>query len=96
MVSHEGAERFVANAKKGTKLVYRYFDLSNVRNIAVTARGQGVLQILFDDVVMGELSFCCRGWEKRKSGVSGGVSHSTVSLMIQQGKLDIISFAVEE
>ena len=96
MVSHEGTERFVANAKKGTKLVYRYFDLSNVGNIAVTARGQGVLQILFDDVAMGELSFSCSGWEKMKVEVSGGTGHSTLCLAVQQGKLDIISFAVEE
>ena len=34
--------------------------------------------------------------EKMKVEVSGGTGHSTLCLAVQQGKLDIISFAVEE
>lgn len=96
MVTHSGRERFVGHAGKGTRLLYRYFDLRKTRSVSVTARGAGVLQILFRGTVQGELAFENDGWEERTLPVSEGAEHSSVCLPVTRGHLDILSFTLKE
>lgn len=91
MVTHSGQERFVSTAGKGTRLVYRYFDLRKTQSVSVIARGKGVLIILFGETMQGKLAFQSDGWEKRTLSVSNGLKHSSVCMTIEYGKLDISS-----
>lgn len=96
MVTHEGNERFVANAAKGTRIVYKYFDLRKTSSATVTARGQGRIQLLFGDVPMGELDFQKEGWQSEILPVTNGKTHTSLSFVVTQGELDVLCFELKE
>lgn len=96
MVTHRGNERFVANARKGTRIVYRYFDLRQTSSIAVTARGWGRVQIFCGEGFSGELSFGETVWEQKECPVSGGQAHMALCFVVTKGKLDILAFELKE
>ena len=92
MVTHCGEECFIANARKDTRIVYKYFDLCDTVTVSVTARGCGTLQVLSDSTPLGQLSFSQQYWKTQTIPVSGGKAHAALCFLVVQGSLEILSF----
>src|SRR5690606_16259871 len=45
MIMSENKERFLGQLAKGTRAVYKFFDLTDARSINIKARGRGILTV---------------------------------------------------
>ncbi len=91
IVTHEGEARFVQGMSAGTKAVYKYFDLSRTRKLTVTARGEGKLLISGQ----GEITAAASGWTAYSIPVAGK-AHTTLTLEVQSGKLDLLELVLSD
>jgi hypothetical protein len=95
MITHKDKLRFIANAENRTQIVYKYFDLSRTKRIAVIARGYGSIYISFDNILRETLLFQGQQWNEQIATVRSGKKHGILKLEITSGKLDILSFRLE-
>jgi len=91
MVSHEGDTVFVADATEKTIMRYRYFDLSETRQITIRARGSALLEISADGRKTAQLRIDSQLWQDYKAPLSGR-ARSQLELRVISGKADILSF----
>ena len=82
-ITEKDGETIPADLTAGTKLVYKYFDLSRTKRIAVTLRGSGTL------AVNGIALDACGS-----ASLTGGPC-DTLTVEVLSGKVDMISFALE-
>lgn len=92
MVTHEAEERFVANAFRGTKIVYRYFDLNRTNAIVITARGNADIQVYFADSKAGTVHVNSQNWKEYELLTSPGSSHAELRFIVTKGSADIVFF----
>ena len=95
MVSHMDNERFVSDAKKGTRIVLKYFNLSETKEITVTARGRGVVEIFFGGRLMGSIRADSESWTGKTVSATGGEDNSEICLRVTKGKIDIFSLELK-
>lgn len=92
MVTHDGNECFVANASKGTRIVYRYFDLSKTNAITVTARGNAAVQICFSDTNVGIIHVDSQDWKEYELIAHPGNTHAELRFAVVAGSVDFLFF----
>ena len=92
MVTHDGDECFVANASKGTRIVYKYFDLEKTNSITVAARGNAQIQVFFGDFPVGTVDISTQAWKNYKLPVHYGKNSSELTFKVIKGTADVLSF----
>ena len=82
-ITEKEGETIPADLTAGTKLVYKYFDLTRTKRITVTLRGSGTLMV--------------NGSALDAHGVAllTGGPRDTLTIEVLSGKVDVISFALE-
>ena len=92
MITHEGQTRYIANARKGTSVIYKYFDLQTTNKITLKARGKGIVNILIQGVSQGSIEFNSDTWCQRELTLRKGSLHNVLSFKILEGSLDLLDF----
>lgn len=92
MITHEGQTRYIANARKGTSVIYKYFDLQTTNKITLTARGKGVVNILIQGISQGNIEFNSDTWCQRELSLHKGSLHNVLSFKVLEGSLDLLDF----
>lgn len=90
MISHEGETRFVQDMATGTKTVYKYFDLSQTRQLTITARGEGNLLVHGQ----GQIHVASSSWTAYRIPISGG-AHTELILESLSGRMDILELTFQ-
>ena len=83
-IAEKDGRLVLADITAGTKAVYKYFDLSHTAAIIVHACGEGAMHVNGTPLD-----------ENGRAPLTGG-THETLAIEVVSGKLDIISFTLED
>lgn len=86
VISSENEQQFIKDFNPGTIIQYKYFDLTGVTGIILTARGAGKINILGNT-----LSICADTWQEYRCPLQGG-EKETLRFAGIQGKVDLLNF----
>lgn len=91
MVTHAGETYFVANATKGTEIVYQYFSVSANTLLELTARGRGTIQVSLGDTLVGSCGVRGEDWSVQRLKLTEQRSHCPLRLKVLAGRVDLLS-----
>lgn len=94
MIYSEDKVLFIKDMIAKTAASYKYFDLSRTQKITLEVRGTGKLSVLVDGVMQGNVKVDGDKWYECSLPVSGK-NHSILTLLVERGKIDICSFALD-
>lgn len=89
-ISSGDGEQFIKGATPGTRVVYKYFDLTSPKALAVFARGRGILNVQGAERIVDS-----DGWNGYTFSVTG-TSKTQLELQITQGKIDLLEIEFNE
>lgn len=93
MLTNDGETRFLTGLKKGVRVRYRYFDLSDTKAILLTVRGKGAMDVLCDGNRYASLDINCADWTKhRVDFVEGAGKRATLEFLVRDGKIELLQF----
>ena len=92
MVTHEGSERYITDAKRGTRITYKYFDFEKEVSLTVTARGKGTIEAYVGKESAGLMDFHSEKWSKKTLALKQCCSKKALSFFVKKGCLDVLSF----
>lgn len=95
-ITHDGGEWFIANAEKGTEILYKYFDFQANTQLSLTARKNGSVQIFLQDLPLGTLDFCADRWTTQTLPILQSQSRAALRFSVTAGNLDILEFEITE
>lgn len=98
-VTHSGEERYITNIKSGTRIVYKYFDLSQPVNLAMTVRSKssGMITVLTNGVSQGKVNIAAsKDWYCITLPLSAAGT-AVMELRIEgEGPMDILAISFDE
>jgi arabinoxylan arabinofuranohydrolase len=89
MIMSENKERFLGQLAKGTRAVYKFFDLTDARSINIKARGRGILTVYGNTI---HVDF--EDWMEYHCQIQGS-EKTVLCFEVTKGKIDILSFEFE-
>ena len=97
-VTHSGSERYITNMKSGTRIVYKYFDLSRPVTLTLTVRGDatGIIAVYTNGTLQGEITVCAAESWHTVSLPLGMAGEAALELKFSgEGSVDLITVAFE-
>ena len=90
MITNCGEERFLTALKAGVMFAYKYFDLTETREVVVTARGKGVLSL-------GEASVKVDSsdWKEYRLPAPSHGARDALTFHVTEGELEVLKFALQ-
>ena len=98
----EGEEKdlypYIANMRAGAAAGFKFFEFDGTQlNVAVTVRGKGVLQIIFDTPdrdTVSETEIDSEGWTEKRMDISSAEGVHALYFRVKEGRIDFAEFAI--
>lgn len=95
-VKFDGKDRCLVDLKRGTRVRYKFFDLSKTTRMVLKARGRGEIFISCGDKICGKTSVAGSEWKEYEVQIKGGNDKAVLTFIVKKGKVDILDLTLSD
>ena len=95
-VKFDGKDRCLVGLKRGTRVRYKFVDLTKTKKIVLKARGRGEIFISCGDNICGKTSVAGSEWKEYEVQIEGGNDKSVLTFIVKKGKVDILDLTLSD